>query len=48
MLLDRKLPELTGEAIVCACGLTHSQVAKAAERRLTNAGTDIAALPGRL
>jgi len=49
MLLDRKLPELTGEAIV----LRHApdfpaNVVEAAKRRLTTAGVDIDALPDRL
>jgi len=47
MLLERNMPELTGEAIV----LRHSQqfdgdVVAAARRRLEEAGVDITALPG--
>ena len=46
MLLDRRMPELTGEAIV----LRHAErfdapVVEAGRRRLKDAGIDIAALP---
>ncbi|RVM09361.1 hypothetical protein [Sinorhizobium meliloti] len=49
MLLERKMPELTGEAII----LRHAhqfdvEVVEAARRRLEDAGVDLAVLPGAM
>jgi hypothetical protein len=47
MLLERKMPELTGEAIVLRhAGQFGAEVVAAARRRLEATGIDIAALPG--
>lgn len=46
MLLDRGLPELTGEAVVLRHpGRFEPQVVAAARRRLTDAGIDVSTLP---
>ena len=46
MLLDRRMPELTGEAIVLRhAGRFDAPVVEAARRRFEEAGIDIAALP---
>jgi NAD(P)-dependent dehydrogenase (short-subunit alcohol dehydrogenase family) len=47
MLLERNMPELTGEAIVLRYARQFgAEVVAAARRRLEAAGTDVAALPG--
>jgi hypothetical protein len=46
MLLERKMPEFTGEAIVLRhSGRFSPQVVIAARQRLETAGVDVAALP---
>ncbi len=49
MLLDRSMPELTGEAIVLRhAGAFDEAVVAAALRRLEEAGVNVTALPGRI